>query len=79
MVRVYIYRTCPFLRLVQVRVVQRLPADPHVDLATLALADYFIGNCVSTFSAFAVRERRGADRPVEFWAFNGPPPPHGEL
>jgi peptide-O-fucosyltransferase len=54
----------------KVTVVQRLPSDPHVDLALLARADYYIGNCISTFSAFATRERRVNSKPVAFWAFD---------
>ena len=51
------------------KVVRRLPGEPHVDLALLAKADHYIGNCISSFSAFAARERRSAGKSVEFWAF----------
>ena len=54
----------------KVSVVRLDTPSAHVDLAILAMADQYIGNCASTFSSFAARERRMHNKPVSFWAFD---------
>lgn len=43
--------------------------SPHLDLAILGRANYFIGNCISSFSAFAAREREVKGLPTFFWGY----------
>ncbi|XP_043275938.1 GDP-fucose protein O-fucosyltransferase 1 [Venturia canescens] len=45
------------------------PVSSHLDLAILGRANYFIGNCISSFSAFVAREREVRGYPTYFWGF----------
>lgn len=53
----------------EVTAIKLQPSNPHLDLAILGQANYFIGNCVSSYSAFVKRERDARGLPSEFWAF----------
>lgn len=53
-------------------------SDPHAELALLARSNLFIGNCVSSFSAVAFRERLALGLPSAFWAFPPEPEPAPE-
>lgn len=57
----------------EVKVVKAEGSTPHVELAVLGLSNYFIGNCISSFTAFVKRERDVRGLPSAFWAFPIPP------
>jgi len=51
-------------------VVKKLePSNPHLELAILGMSNHFVGNCISSFTAFVKRERDSRGLPSTFWAF----------
>ena len=58
-----------FIYVIQVSYYWLPEPDPHVDLAVLARSDHYVCNCISTFSAVAVRERKVRGQQSSFWSF----------
>lgn len=54
----------------QVRVLHQDPWLPQLDLIILGKSHHFIGNCVSSFTAFVSRERLVNKKPTSFWGFS---------
>ena len=55
---------------VHVRAGENEADDPIVDVAIMSSADYFIGNCVSSFSSFVRRQRKAAGKPTAFFGIS---------
>lgn len=53
----------------QVEIHKMEDPNPHVELAILGQANHFVGNCISSFTAFVKRERDVRGFKSTFWGF----------
>ncbi|PIK56752.1 protein O-fucosyltransferase 1 [Apostichopus japonicus] len=65
----YLQELSEALEPLQVKVHHLDPHLPQMDLMILGQADFFIGNCVSSFTSFVKRERDINGKPSTFWGF----------